>query len=135
MKRNIAATLLLFLAASFASDVPAQTWTLETVAPDTDYFDFAIDAAGTLHVLYTSVTTPPDAELVYAFDSGAGWQFDVVPGVPGESLISLVVDDSGVPHIAFLDTTKTIHYGYRDGGTWVVEPLQPAEHQPAHQGA
>jgi len=127
LKLTIATALLLLVAASLASDLSAQTWTLETVAPDSDRFDIAIDAAGTLHVLYTSVATPPDVELVYAFDSGTGWQFDVVPRVPGESLITLVVDQFGVPHIAFLDTTNTIQYAYRSSGTWVVEALLPAD--------
>lgn len=117
---------MLYLFASFASEARGQTWTIETLAPDTDYFDFAIDGLGTLHVLRANVSATPGPELVYAFNSGAGWQSDVVPKVPAPSLISLVADASGKPHIAFLDTTNTIHYGYRNAGTWVIEALQPA---------
>ena len=126
MKRMITAAVVLYLFASFASEARGQTWTIEILAPDTDYFDFAIDGLGTLHVLRANVSAPPGPELVYAFNSGAGWQSDVVPKVPAHSLISLVADASGKPHIAFLDTTNTIHYGYRNAGTWVIEALQPA---------
>ncbi len=125
VKLTIVATVVICLVTCFASEARGQTWTIETLAPDTDYFDFAIDGPGTLHVLRANVA-PPGSELVYEFNAGAGWQSEVVPKVPAPSLISLVVDASGKPRIAFLDTTSTIHYGYRDGGTWVIEALQPA---------
>jgi hypothetical protein len=119
--------LAILIAAGLASAASAQTWTIETVGQDVDYVDFTIDGTGTLHVIYTDVANPSDPGLVYAFDSGFGWQYQTVPAVPEPSLITLAIDARGDAHIAFVDTSLTVHYGNRTGGTWMIEPLPPSE--------
>lgn len=113
--------------AFLACGVCAQTWTSETVALEADVVDFAIDGTGTLHVLRASVFPSPNPELVYMFDSGAGWQQETVPAVYKDGLVALVTDATGAPHIAFKDTTDTVQYGFKNGVTWTIEALQPTD--------
>lgn len=127
MKSAPLIVLAVVAAACLARAAWAQTWTLETVAGPTDYQDFAIDEFGTLHVVHANPYSSPNPELAYMFDSGDGWQAEVVPAVPRASLISLVTDDAGVPHIAFVDPSNTVRYAHRTGGAWTIESLQPSE--------
>jgi hypothetical protein len=117
--------LAVLVGAFFAPSIPAQTWTLETVAGPTDVHDFAIDGLGTLHVLHANAFSSLTPELVYIFDSGSGWQQEVVPGIPAPNLIGLATDAVGIPHITFVDTAGTVQYGSRNGSPWAIESLPP----------
>jgi hypothetical protein len=109
----------------------AQPWAIETVAPYGKYLDIAVDGGGTPHVLYTNCQdweacdpiVPGGAELVYATKSGEGWTYEVVTTNPAGDYISIIVDPSDAPHIAFKDETGQMHYAYHTGGGWVIENL------------
>lgn len=125
MKSTWTTMLAVVATACLACVASAQTWTIETLAEDIDYLDLAIDGAGTLHVIYTDVANPAEPELIYAFNDGAGWQYETVPAVPTPGLIALAVDTAGVPHITYVDSANAVQYGYRNGGTWMIETVQP----------
>lgn len=126
--RSSSSTVLAVLAtACLARAASAQTWTIETMGQNLGYVDFAIDGAGTLHCIYSDTGNPADPELIYAFDSGGGWQYQTVPAVPEMALMGIAVDAFGTPHITFVDTSLTVQYGMRNGGTWMIEPLPTSD--------
>lgn len=127
MKSSSSIVLAVFAVVCLARTASAQTWTIETVGQNLGYVDFAIDGAGTLHCIYTDTGNPADPELIYAFDSGGGWQYQTVPAVPEPGLIGIAVDASGTAHITFVDTSLAVQYGVRNSGTWTIEPLPPSE--------
>ena len=108
-----------------------EDWALETIAPFGAYFDLAVDAAGIPHVLFNNCQAwetcqpfdPANAELTYGTKTGTGWNFEPIVHDPVGDNIVIVLSESGVPHIAFKDSTRQMHYGYRGPGGWEIEDL------------
>lgn len=96
-------------------------WVLEDVTPDGNCWgqSFALDAEDNLHLSYRSGLSL----LVYAFrsSSGGSWRYEVVQDSCNPAESSVVLDNSGVPHIAFVDLwTSRVRYASQFGGVWLV---------------
>ena len=83
----------------------------------------AVDAAGTLHVLFGS-------ETPYATNASGGWTFErFAPGTAGGSGGELALDGAGTPHAAFGTATGDFSYllqhARRTADGWVVEQVEP----------
>ncbi len=109
----------------------AQNWTLETVAPFGRYFDLAVDSTDAPHIIYTNCqawelcdpATPGAPQLTYGTKTGSGWVFETVASNPQGDLVAIILDAAGTPHAAYQDSTRQMHYTFRDGGGWVIEDL------------
>jgi hypothetical protein len=97
----------------------------------------ALDPEGQPHIAYSTKLRRPDTFLVYASraqpptasgSDGATWQVVTVPTLSDPGVgddVSLVMDASGRPHIAYTDLTNGLHleYAWHDGATWRVETV------------
>lgn len=97
-------------------------WTVETVegaGGDLRPPVMALDAAGRVHALYAA---EPALDLYYARQTATGWQiealsFDSFPY--SDNTYSLVIDEAGEAHLAFLDTNGSeLTYARAAGGSW-----------------
>ena len=81
----------------------------------------AVDGSGNAHIGFW------DRDYAYyAYQSASGWQIETVGnmiGNPGEMVVSLALDGSGRPRMAF--PYLGLSYGYRDVGGWHVETVDP----------
>jgi hypothetical protein len=105
-------------------------WELRTVDPDEGSGKFnwmEIDSAGHPQIVYGNVEYK-NASLRYAWWNGDSWERDILEGAgkPGTSMwsVSLVLDKSNAPHIAYVDVTnRLVKYGQRKNGAWQLRAI------------
>jgi hypothetical protein len=105
-------------------------WELRTIDPDLGAGKFnslAIDSKGNPEVAYGDVEYQ-NASLRYARWNGRSWDIDILEGAgqPGTNMwsVSLCLDKSDVPHIAYTDVRKgLIKYATKKDGKWVLTPV------------
>lgn len=97
----------------------ASNWTRANVAVGSAH-DFALAGSGARHASYRRA-----GGLYYAYSSGGAWTEDLVDtGVGTFGRTSIALDATGVPHIAYGNTsTGGLYYANKTGGTWAVEPV------------
>lgn len=90
----------------------------------------AMDASGNPHIAFVDDI---NFNFMYGTKSGGVWTFEVIGpngldpiyGDPNE-FMSLAVDASGNPHIAFWDPTPNLlRYASKSGGIWTIETADP----------
>jgi len=82
--------------------------------------DICVDASENLHCVYIG----SDINLLYLTNAGGSWQQEQVdPNVIGlGNFISLDMDTSGCPHIAYVYDDE-LKYAYKQAGVWTYETL------------
>lgn len=105
-----------------ATSTPTPSWQIEVVDAAGDVgkaASLALGADGQPHVGYFDAT---NKNVKYAFKDATGWRSEVVRnlGWSTPDAISLQLDASGTPHIAFVAGDK-LWYAYRDLEGWRTE--------------
>ena len=122
--------LAIFLGVLVAQAAPvsfAQGWSMETVYPYGNHADLAVDAIGNPHIIFNNCTawenceSDGPTELTYGTNDGFGWKFESVASDPAGFLTSILVDNGRTAHIAYCDSNRQMHYGFRAGNSWTVE--------------
>jgi hypothetical protein len=103
-------------------------WLSETVANAAAHPSLALNSAGDPHVAYCDVRPlPPHAPgqgVMYAHRTAGGWAIESVDAVECDH-VSLAVDESGTPHIAYHDKgSDSVKYAVLDGSSWVSETVE-----------
>ena len=135
---TVGTTLLKFIAVDAAGhisdvftnvyvlDKPGASGTWNSTAVDTniEWNSIAIDSSGNPHIAYyqkeQSASIYP--KLKYAYKDSTGWHIETLlssnPAGSGR-YVSLALDSSGKPHIAFYENTPdTLWYAYKDNTGW-----------------
>jgi hypothetical protein len=99
----------------------ASGWQMETVDADASAPSLVLDAGDRPHIGYASAQG-----IVYAYRDAAGWQAQVVDP-RGGSQVSLALDASGQPRLAYLNRTGDLRYVYRAGALWYSQIVAVAE--------
>ncbi len=110
----------------YVLDKPGASGTWNSTALDTniEYNSVAIDSSGNPHIAYyqkeQSASIYP--KLKYAYKDSTGWHIETLlstnPAGSGR-YVSLALDSSGNPHIAFYESTPdTLWYAYKDNTGW-----------------
>jgi len=113
-------------AVRYATEVSG-TWSAETVGEDSagctssSSPSLALELDGTAHLVYVGPT--PNYGVEYASNLGGSWSHSTI--VPGYATgISLALDASGRPHVAYCDSANLLHLARRAAsGAWEVEPV------------
>ncbi|MFA0847586.1 MAG: chitobiase/beta-hexosaminidase C-terminal domain-containing protein, partial [Methanobacterium formicicum] len=99
------------------------TWVSTLLDTNSMYNSIAVDAAGNPHIVYyqkaDSATEYP--ELKYAYWTGTTWHIETLESTKSGSgfYVSLVLDSSGNPHIAYSQSTPDkLKYAYKDASGW-----------------
>jgi PKD repeat protein len=99
------------------------TWVSTLLDTNSMYNSIAVDASGNPHIVYyqkaDSATEYP--ELKYAYWTGTTWHIETLESTKSGSgyYVSLVLDSSGNPHIAYSQSTPDkLKYAYKDGSGW-----------------
>lgn len=96
------------------------SWQIETITTDAHTpTSIAIDASNDVHIAYLNQTC---TSLEYARWNGGTWQVGVVDSATSMSHVSLALDSSGNPHIAY-NAGHSLKYARWDGATWVRETI------------
>jgi hypothetical protein len=99
-------------------------WDIETIG-NVSYIgkniDIKCDLYGNLHVVYID-----GGDVVYKYWDGYSWTTEILDN-NGEESISLDLDSSGNPHLAYID--ENLVYAYKDGGTWNYENVDYVNRQ------
>jgi hypothetical protein len=106
-------------------------WIIESIAPCGLHHDLAVDGAGAPHVLFSNCRGwescfPCDAggpRLTYATRADTGWILETVSLDPTGDHLTIILDGAATPHIAFQDTNRQMHYGFREVAGWQLENL------------
>lgn len=98
-------------------------WVLEFLSGDPAGFltSIFVDDAGTPHIAYCD----SNWQRNYGYRTGMGWtmeNLDLLNPPYYRASPSLVVDDSGEPHMVCIER-ETVHYSHRVGGSWVDEHI------------
>ena len=90
----------------------------------------AMDASGNPHIAFVDDI---NSNFMYGTKSGGVWTFEVIGpngfdpifGDPNE-FMSIALDPSGDPHIAYWDPTPNLlRYASKSGGVWTIETADP----------
>ncbi|EKF87111.1 PKD domain-containing protein [Methanobacterium formicicum DSM 3637] len=99
------------------------TWVSTLLDTNSMYNSIAVDASGNPHIVYyqkaDSATEYP--ELKYAYWTGTTWHIETLESTQSGSgyYVSLVLDSSGNPHIAYSQSTPDkLKYAYKDSTGW-----------------
>lgn len=99
------------------------TWNSTEVDTNIEWNSIAIDSSGNIHIAYyqkeNSATDLPD--LKYAYKDSAGWHYETLLSHAQGSgrFVSLALDSSGNPHIAYYQNTPDkLWYAYKDSTGW-----------------
>jgi|GEM_PF-2285570 len=114
-----------------ARQVPGGSWEWELIDANGDIageIDAAVDPDGqTIHIVHNKYNGA-DQGAIYSVGSWGNWTpwEDITPGVDtNDADFSLVVDDAGVPSVAwFRSSGDDLWFGTRAGGTWTVESVE-----------
>jgi hypothetical protein len=111
------------------------SWYFETVDENGADISLALDGLGQPHIAYRyRVGSSMDESVKYAWRDGGGWHIETVDSEQEVGLYtSLVLDDSGRPHIAYCDyhydgiardlPCDLLKYARRDANGWYVETV------------
>jgi hypothetical protein len=111
----------------YATDVSG-SWTISVIAgaDGAEFPSLAVDRADAIHVAYLVFTghSPDCFQLDYATDASGSWQTTLVESVLAYP--SIGVDDSGMPHVAYLgqaqpDGSYPVHYRSYVSDAWSDE--------------
>ena len=116
------------------------TWNSTELDTNIEYNSVAIDSSGNPHIAYyqkeQSATIYP--KLKYAYKDSTGWHIETLlssnPAGSGR-YVSLALDSSGKPHIAFYESTPDrLWYAYKDNTGWhffaIANNTDVSQHQP-----
>ncbi len=99
------------------------TWNSTQIDTNIEYNSVAIDSSGNPHIAYyqkeNSATDYPD--LKYAYKDSTGWHIEtLLSHISGSGRwVSLALDSSGKPHIAYYQSTPDrLWYAYKDSTGW-----------------
>jgi hypothetical protein len=86
---------------------------------------FAIDAAGTLHVIYATQNTGNGIyELRHAWKAGGGWNNELVAAGGQPDMNSVTAGPSNKLHVAYKDvSTGALNYASNRTGSWATEEV------------
>jgi hypothetical protein len=104
------------------------SWTLERVAEGDEAGEFsslAFDARGRAHVAFSR----ENGDVLYATREDEGWEIEKVAGERFAAAAALVLDDRGVPHLAFANR-EGVRYALRGAGGWQVQNVADAAKRP-----
>ena len=97
------------------------TWIVETVDPAPGVGEdasIAIDLGGGIHIAYYDRIN--DA-LKYAYGDGTSWQTETVD-IEGGRYTSVVVDELGMPHVAY--RAEDLNYAVKTTGGWEIQVVE-----------
>lgn len=133
-RRVVAALTLVGLILQLAiAELPSVTgthpWLIELIdATPTGFTNYqtslAVDSRGVPHVAYVLVDTD---ELRYAVRTPSGWAVEVVHPWHDGGWVSLKLDRSDRPHIAFYNAdgpNRSMDYATKSGGLWRTETVE-----------
>lgn len=108
-------------------------WTVETVFESFDSIEdtsIALNPAGLPSIAFTNRGTYPDTDIMYASYDGSTWDIASVDqgNYSSGREISLAIDNSGVPAIAYIlqnksDSYYTLKYAKMVNGSWVLDTV------------
>ncbi|MFL2975241.1 MAG: putative Ig domain-containing protein [Candidatus Thalassarchaeaceae archaeon] len=89
---------------------------------------FAVGTSGGMHLSFYN-GSDSSGSLQYASKSGSSWTSETVDD--SSTMIGthsdLALDDSGNPHISYVDSTNgLLRYAYHDGNSWALSTVDPS---------
>jgi hypothetical protein len=93
-----------------------------------------LDGTGKAHIAYLySQTEGGLYQLKYAYQSGSGWQRELIADETGSYIFGFAVEANGRPHVVYRTyepngDDETI-YAYRTAAGWQHEPLESSDHR------
>jgi len=101
------------------------TATFEAVATLSEFGEFvalAFDIEDIPHIVSHDIS---QNALKYAYRNNDQWIIETIPEGDGYGDVSLALDQSGRPHVAYKQNTGSssaqLRYAYRQGGSWITE--------------
>ena len=119
----------------------ASGWQIDKVTAGLDLIvsqtSLAIGPEGITGIAYTCLGDgQPSDGLMYAFSEDGIWRFEQLDAAVGyNSEVSLGIDESGTPHIAYHDNWNVgggLKYAYRDLSVWHIELVDPGPNPGDH---
>jgi hypothetical protein len=113
--------LLLLL---WAAPALAATYAIEDIRPNIVFYpSLVVGGGGEAHLAYYYVSSSDGAGVGYSHRVGGGWTTEVVaPEI--SSSVSLALDASGIPHVAYVTAASpTVRYASLAGGVWTSEDV------------
>ncbi len=103
----------------------ARSSTIGQVGSHNYHLGSAVDASGNIHLSYYNGSDTAGS-LQYAAQNGATWSVTTVDDVSTivGAYSALALDDSGNPHISYLDSTSDyLRYAYHNGTSWTLSTV------------
>ncbi|MDP6562685.1 MAG: putative Ig domain-containing protein, partial [Candidatus Thalassarchaeum sp.] len=103
----------------------ARSSTIGQVGSHHYHLGSAVDASGNMHLSYYNGSDTAGS-LQYAAQNGATWSVTTVDDVSTivGAYSALALDDSGNPHVSYLDSTSGyLRYAYHNGTSWTLSTV------------